>query len=248
MTEEKQSKSARSKSVDKQQLSQTSKKLKKPSADEKEEAKMKPSGVLSPYICYAAEAIPKFRAERNCTNTDAVRLAGAGWRELSEKDRVPYIEKSKVDKARYEGQLKMIEDKGYFLLKDGTRSCDASKGKFDDRMKPPHPISGYFHYSLAIVPKIKAEKNCTHLEATSLAGASWKDLSEKEKAPFLKKGMEDKARYDEQMQMFKAKGYFMLADGTKSSDYDPQLTKKKKSKSGAPLLQDQPSPSQLGKR
>ena len=54
MTEEKQSKSARSKSMDKQQLSQTPKKLKKPKGDEKEEEKMKPSGVLSPYICYAA--------------------------------------------------------------------------------------------------------------------------------------------------------------------------------------------------
>ena len=108
MTEEKQSKSARSKSMGKQQLSQTPKKLKKPKADEKEEEKMKPSGVLSPYICYSVEAVPKFRAERNCTNTEAVRLAGAGWRELSEKERAPYIEKSKVDKARYEEQLKMI--------------------------------------------------------------------------------------------------------------------------------------------
>lgn len=48
--------------------------------------------------------------------------------------------------------------------------------------------------------------------------------------------------------MLKAKGFFMLADGTKSSDYDPQLHKKKKVKSGTPLVQDSPSPQPLGKR
>lgn len=77
----------------------------------------------------------------------------------------------------------MLEEKGYFLLKDGTKSCDVVKD--DDRMKPPHPTSAFIYYSVSIVPKIKAEKKCSHLEATSLAGASWKDLSEKEKTPFL---------------------------------------------------------------
>ncbi len=82
----------------------------------------------------------------------------------------------------------------------------------------------------------------------SLAGAAWKALTEEEKAPFIKRGNEDKARYEEQMKMFNSKGYFMLSDGTKSSDYDPQLDKKKKSKSGISPVQEPPSPNLLGKR
>lgn len=92
MTEQK-PKSARSKSIDNtpSQVSKTSKKSKKSAKDEKEEEKMKPSHTISAYIYYASEMGPKFRAERNCTNTEAMKLAGAGWKELSEKDRTPYL-------------------------------------------------------------------------------------------------------------------------------------------------------------
>jgi hypothetical protein len=107
MTEEK-PKGARSKSKD-DKSSKTSKKLKKSQgADNEEEEKMKPPHTLSPYIFYSTEAIPKFRAERNCTHQEAMKLAGAGWKELSEKDKAPFIAKSSLDKARYEEQMKMF--------------------------------------------------------------------------------------------------------------------------------------------
>ena len=55
---------------------------------------MKPPHTLSPYIFYSTEAVPKIRAERNCTHQEAMKLAGAGWKELSEKDKAPFIAKS----------------------------------------------------------------------------------------------------------------------------------------------------------
>ena len=215
---------------------------------EAEEEKMKPSGPMSAYLYYTTELIPKLKAERSCTHQEAFKLAASQWKELSDKDKSPYLDKSNQDKARYEEQKKMLESKGYFLLKDGTKSCDIVKEKEDDRMKPPQPTSAYIYFSVAMAPKIKAEQKCSHLEAMKLAGATWKALSEEDKAPFYKKASEDKARYEEQMKMFNAKGYFMLSDGTKSTDYDLQLDKKKKSKSGISPLQEAPSPSVLGKR
>lgn len=75
--------------------------------------------------------------------------------------------------------------------------------KSEDKIKPPHAIPAYIYFSTATVPRIKAERGCTHAEAMGLAGAEWKQLSEEAKAPFVQKNKEDKVRYEGQLSMFK---------------------------------------------
>ena len=133
-----------------------------------------------------------------------------------------------------------------------AKSTGKKKGKMDEddqKRKPPQPITAYIYFSNETVPRIKAERGCTHSEAFKLVGTEWNKLSEEAKAPFVQKSNEDKARYEEQLKMFKSEGYFMLADGTKSTDYDLQELKRKV-KSG--VVKDLPSPADasmaLGKR
>lgn len=76
--------------------------------------------------------------------------------------------------------------------------------KSEDKIKPPHPITAYIYFSTATVPRIKAERGCTHIEATKLAGAEWNKLSEEAKAPFVQKHKDDKVRYEGQQEMLKA--------------------------------------------
>ena len=133
-----------------------------------------------------------------------------------------------------------------------AKSTGKKKGKMDEddqKRKPPQPITAYIYFSNETVPRIKAERGCTHSEAFKLVGTEWNKLSEEAKAPFVQKSNEDKARYEEQLKMFKSEGYFMLADGTKSTDYDLQ-ERKRKVKSG--VVKDLLSPADasmaLGKR
>ena len=128
---------------------------------------------------------------------------------------------------------------------DKSPAAAKSTGKKSRKMEkvaqvmPPHAIGAYIYFSNATVPRIKTERGCTHAEAFKMAGAEWNQLSEEAKAPFVQKGVADKARYDEQLKMLKSEGYFLLADGTKSTDYDPE-SYKRKVKSG--VVKDLPSP------
>jgi hypothetical protein len=99
----------------------------------------------------------------------------------------------------------------------------------DSKMKPPRVLTPYIFFTTDVVPKIRAEKNCSNVDAMREAGARWNQLSEEGKAPYVEKTNKDKVRFDEQMKMFNSKGYFMLADGTKSTDYEGKQKKKVKS-------------------
>ena len=60
-----------------------------------------------------------------------------------------------------------------------------------------------------------------------LCGQAWKALSEEQKAPFNKKNEDDKKRYEAQLKDLEKKGYFIMSDGTKSSDHEAPDTKRK---------------------
>ena len=128
---------------------------------------------------------------------------------------------------------------------DESPAAAKSTGKKSRKMEkvavvePPEATPPYVYFSTATVPRIKTETGCTHAEAFKLAGAEWNQLSEEAKTPFVQKGAADKARYDAQLDMLMSDGYFLLGDGTKSTDRDPEHYKRKV-KSG--VVKDLPSP------
>jgi len=70
-----------------------------------------------------------------------------------------------------------------------------------------------------------------HTAAMARAGELWNALDEKAKAPYVKKAQEDVKRQERQLKELKDKGYFIMADGTKSSDHEPKKRRQRKSKS-----------------
>ena len=53
-----------------------------------------------------------------------MRQCGAEWGGLTEEQKAPYVAKSQEDEKRYQAQIKMFNEKGYFLMQDGTKSTD----------------------------------------------------------------------------------------------------------------------------
>ena len=128
---------------------------------------------------------------------------------------------------------------------DESPAAAKSTGKKSRKMEkvavvePPEATPAHVYFSSAAVARIKTERGCTRAEAYKLAAAEWHQLSEEARAPFVHQGAADKARYEAQLDMLKSDGYFLLGDGTKSTDRDPE-SYKRKVKSG--VVKDLPSP------
>lgn len=97
----------------------------------------------------------------------------------------------------------------------------------DERVKPQRPLNNYIYYSNDMVPKIKAEQGIPHKEAMVKAAEIWKEMSEKEKKPYNDMHYQDVERFEGQMNELKENGFFLMADGTKSTDIEASSKKRK---------------------
>jgi hypothetical protein len=79
--------------------------------------------------------------------------------------------------------------------------------------------------------KTLREKNADQSvgEISKIVGKKWGEMSEKEKMPYDKLNEQDKVRQQKQKDEIAKKGYFMMEDGSKSTDAK-NVPKKRKSK------------------
>ncbi|TNV78261.1 hypothetical protein FGO68_gene7208 [Halteria grandinella] len=101
----------------------------------------------------------------------------------------------------------------------------------EDIIKPTRPLSAYIFFSTERTKEIKATGK-TQIEAMRQCGVEWNALTEEQKAPFLAKNKEDEKRYLAQQQEVKDKGYFIMKDGTKSTDHTLQSSTRKRKSAG----------------
>lgn len=93
----------------------------------------------------------------------------------------------------------------------------------DSQMVAPMPkqsMSSYMCFASRFIKKTMQDgRNLPVTEITKEAGKIWGEMSEAEKAEFVEKAEEDKERFKSQMEEVKTKGYFDMADGSKSTDH-----------------------------
>ncbi len=102
------------------------KKRKSAESDNEEESKeLKPKRACSSYIFFATEYIAKLKPlHPEVKHTDLMVMAGKKWNEMLPAEKKPYDDMNAQDKLRQEKQQKSLEEKGYFLLEDGSKSND----------------------------------------------------------------------------------------------------------------------------
>ena len=119
----------------------------------------------------------------------------------------------------------------------------------DHVVQPKKPTTGYFFFNGEKVKALRAESAAmTQTEALKASGALWTSLSEEERQKYEVMASNDKDRYQKELKDLITQGYFIMADGSKSSDHQ---AKAKKSKKNAVATQSQPTASngkKLGKR
>ena len=154
---------------------------------------------------------------------------------MTDDEKAPYEAKNKADIERYNGQLTELKEKGYFTTEDGLKSTDLHvdpKKKYgEDCLLPKKPLSAYLFYTTENVNLLKEKENCTHPEAMKKCGQMWNELSAEGRQPYLDMHEKDALRYKEQMTSLDTNGYFIMKDGTKSSDHKDPKSKKRAKKS-----------------
>lgn len=122
--------------------------------------------------------------------------------------------------------------------KSGKENKDAGKkGKKDEYtgVMPKRALSGYTIYFQSRVGPLT--KDGTKVSAAmQQASAEWAKLDDKAKEKFTKLAEADKKRYQAQLDDIEKKGFFVMEDGSKSSDHAPKVKKDKdgkKDKSGS---------------
>ena len=56
--------------------------------------------------------------------TDGAKLNGAAWAKMDDEEKKPFEKLKELDQERFDRQIEEIDEKGYFTLEDGTKSCD----------------------------------------------------------------------------------------------------------------------------
>jgi len=144
-----------------------------------------PKGVSSAYLHFIGEYIPKLRKDDAITpQKELMKLAGAKWGEMSDKDKQPYEAMKEKDAKRLEKQIAEREKKGYFTFEDGTKSTDPAnkdrvrhekkekKEKGDKKAaeseeeeelvrKPKRGLSSYMYFSNEFIKKLRENKSDT---------------------------------------------------------------------------------------
>ena len=165
------------------------------------------------------------------------------WGGLSDKEKEPYLSLNKKDQERHDRQMKELEEKGFFMNEDGTKSTEADvdpKKRFGkDVLLPKRPLSAYLFFTGENMQKVREENGCTHVEAMKKCAEIWNSMSDKDKKKYHDMHDKDVKRQEDQLAELSKNGFFMLEDGTKSSDHVAKIKKKKVKKNDNTESEDQ---------
>lgn len=118
------------------------------------------------------------------------------------------------------------------MTTDGQKSTDLyvdPKKKYgEDCVVPKKPLSAYLFFTTENVNKIKEQEKSTHPEAMKKCGEIWNTLSAEDRVKYEQMHDKDKLRYEEQVTSLDKQGYFIMEDGSKSSDHTTNLKKRAK--------------------
>ena len=116
-------------------------------------------------------------------------------------------------------------------MADGQQSNEVvpSNAKFLDHVVvPTKPKTNYMIYMLSAQKDIHQQNpNLKLAETSKLIGEQWRNLSDDEKEKYSQIVVKDKHRYEQQVQDLLTKGFFIMQDGSKSSEHQKKIKKKR---------------------
>ncbi|KAL3499247.1 hypothetical protein ACH5RR_038340 [Cinchona calisaya] len=155
-------------------------------------------------------------------------LLGAKWKTISPEEKKPYEEKYQAEKEAYlkivgnekreQEAMKLLEEEQkqktamelleqYMQFKQDQEAEKENKKtnkKEKDPLKPKQPLTAFFLYSNERRATLLAE-NKNVLEVAKILGEEWKNMTEKQRAPYEKMANKNKEQYLQEMDVYKQK-------------------------------------------
>jgi len=162
----------------------------------------KPRGKMSSYAYFVQtcrEEHKKKHPEASVNFAEFSKKCSERWKVLktmSPKEKGKFEDLAKLDKARYEREMKSyIPPKG------------EKKKRFKDPNAPKRPPSAFFIFCAEYRPKVKGEQpGATIGDVAKRLGEMWNGTSSEDKVPFEKKAAKLKEKYEKDVAMYRAKG------------------------------------------
>jgi len=152
----------------------------------------KPKGGLSAYIIFTQEVRQKVSKDNpDVPMTELSKIMGKMWKDLSDKEKKPYNDKSAKDKLRAQ---KEIEE----WKKSKTTSNDSSDDSSDDS-KGPKPKAALNSWQFFQQSKKAEDSSLSQKDIRAL----WKQIGDKSKFEGL--AAADKERFNKEMEVYNSK-------------------------------------------
>ncbi|XP_030629486.1 high mobility group protein B2b [Chanos chanos] len=120
------------------------------------------------------------------------------WKALADTEKRRFEDKAKVDKARYDREMKnYVPPKG--MGKKGKKKKDPNA--------PKRPPSAFFIFCSEYRPAVKSENpNLSIGETAKKLGEMWSKKGTKDRAPYEQKAAKLREKYDKDMATYRARG------------------------------------------
>lgn len=176
----------------------------------------------------------KAQTHKDLKQSERMKKFGEEWKLLTDKDKTKYVKMAEDDVKRFEKETQELEEKGYFVNKDGIKSTDL---KVDLKYFSIHTVlpqkgrSGMMFYIKENYNKNKEANPGLGLgEYGKINAQKWNELGSKLKAKYEKLASDDKERYHRELDQLQTLGYFTNSDGVKSTELPKKYTKQERQK------------------
>jgi hypothetical protein len=159
----------------------------------------KPKRAMSAFFCYSQAERPNVKENHpDASFGDVARILSAQYKALSDKDMKKYVKKAEQDKMRYQEEMK------HYVPMDDPSGGKRKKAKKDPNA-PKRNMSAYFLFSVHIRPSVKDENaEASFGDIARLISAKYKALKDGERKVWEEKAAEDKVRYQQEMEAYRA--------------------------------------------
>ncbi|CAN9510046.1 unnamed protein product [Ophioblennius macclurei] len=175
----------------------------------------KPRGKVSSYANFISTCREEHKKKHPGTNvsfSEFSKKCAERWKTMSAKEKAKFEEMARLDKLRYEREMKS------YIPPKGSKKTKKKK----DPNAPKRPPSAFFVFCSEFRPKVKEDNPGISIgDIAKKLGEHWSTLGAKEKAPYEAKAAKLKEKYTKDMEAYKSKAGSGKSDVKKSGPGRP---------------------------
>ncbi|XP_029302774.1 high mobility group-T protein-like [Cottoperca gobio] len=164
----------------------------------------KPKGKMSSYAYFVQtcrEEHKKKHPEASVNFAEFSKKCSERWKTMSQKEKGKFEDLAKLDKLRYERDMKNYDP-----------PTGQKRKRFKDPNAPKRPPSAFFLFCGDFRPKVKSEHpGLTIGDTAKKLGEMWNSSSAENKQPYERKAAKLKEKYDKDVVAYRTKGTVEVA-------------------------------------